>query len=551
MKTRYPILLCFAALGIVCGLAQAPDGYYKSAEGKSQSALKSQLYTIVKDHTPITYGNGLNQTWGAFYSTDVHPDGYWWDIYTTNQVKVGDSAPDNNTMNKEHSFPKSWWGGGNNDAYKDIVHLMPVNSVANSTRSNWPYAEVGSSKSISSKCTNPRFKYGSPKPGQGGGCETVFEPDDEFKGDLARTYFYMVTCYQNLTWQGNGTYTAQNGIYPTLQPWAIEMLLRWHRNDPVSQKELDRNEGVYKEQGNRNPFIDHPELAEHIWGDKMDEPWHATQQGIDPPVPVTGSELTSPIAEDVYDFGQVMLGQTAEMYIPVLGTELAHSITAKLEGEDPAYSLCIGNSHLEAVSISAPDVCSPEGYQLKVQYKPRAVTPDRGFDYADITFSGADLEEDLTIHLRGKCIEGTAPAAVTVLPVEDADGASYTLRWIPCAGEVEGYTVTRKVYATPTDTEPDTYTYETSAEDTSLAITDRDPSTLEVLSVKAHKDGLESPMGNEVRVEPASGIDSAADTPQAGTLYFDVTGMRLPAFPATPGIYIIKTSNSTKTVSIR
>ncbi len=92
----------------------------------------------------------------------------------------------------------------------------------------------------------------------------VFEPADEYKGDFARTYFYVVTAYQNLSWKY--TYMVADGDYPSLQPWAIEMLLKWHRDDPVSEKELKRNEVVYSIQTNRNPFIDYPELAEYIWG---------------------------------------------------------------------------------------------------------------------------------------------------------------------------------------------------------------------------------------------------------------------------------------------
>ena len=110
------ILLCAASLWAAMACADAPKGYYDACEGKTKAALKSQLYTIVKDHTAISYGNGSHETWGCFYDTDVHPDGYWWDIYTTNKVKVSGGTPDNNTMNKEHTFPKSWVGGTKNDA---------------------------------------------------------------------------------------------------------------------------------------------------------------------------------------------------------------------------------------------------------------------------------------------------------------------------------------------------------------------------------------------------------------------------------------------------
>lgn len=119
---------------------------------------------------------------------------------------------------------------------------------------------------------NPKFdngvsKIGYPVSGQGGGAQYVYEPADEYKGDFARTYFYMVTCYQNLTW--NSTWMLQQNDYPTLNSWAVNLLLQWHRDDPVSQKEVDRNEVVYGYQNNRNPFIDFPDLAEYIWGNKV------------------------------------------------------------------------------------------------------------------------------------------------------------------------------------------------------------------------------------------------------------------------------------------
>jgi hypothetical protein len=102
----------------------------------------------------------------------------------------------------------------------------------------------------------------------------VFEPTDEYKGDFARVYMYMVTCYEDLSsrWTSAGRSSMlQNNTYPTLNVYAVNLLLEWHRNDPVSQKELDRNDVVQKIQKNRNPFIDMPELAEYIWGTKMAE----------------------------------------------------------------------------------------------------------------------------------------------------------------------------------------------------------------------------------------------------------------------------------------
>lgn len=545
---RFHISLCATALCALAANAEIPTGYYDACEGKNKAALKSQLHTIVKNHTPITYGNGPDQTWGVFYLTDVHPDGYWWDIYTTNMVPVGETAPDNNTMNKEHCFPKSWWGGTNNDAYKDIIHLMPVNSVANSTRSNWPYGEVQTPKSISSKCTNPRFKHGSPKAGQGGGSATVFEPDNEFKGDLARTYFYMVTCYQDLSWSSDGLRTAENGTYPTLQPWAIEMLLRWHREDPVSQKELDRNEGVYSRQNNRNPFIDYPEMAEHIWGNKMDEPWTATGSTIEPE---PTANLTSPIDNDWYHFTDVEPGRTLSRQIPVLGKGFTHNLTVKVGGESAAlFKIKAGTSYLDAISINATDIESDKGYILTVVYSPVEPTVTDGFDYATLTFSSQDLETPVTVNLQGRCEAPVSLDAVTALPVENLTENGYTLHWLPCAVQPDSYTVTRRIYGTE-DTPEDIFNYDVNGTETSIEITDRNPDKREVLSVKASLNGKESPAGNEIMVEATTSLQEV-DTDTPATRYFNAAGYELPSRPEMPGVYVVRIgSHSSKTVIIK
>ena len=107
--------------------------------------------------------------------------------------------------------------------------------------------------------------------------ERFFEPDDQYKGDFARTYFYMATCYANKCSNWGNTFGSVSG----LSQYGVDLFLKWHRQDPVSQKELDRNEAVYAKQKNRNPFIDCPELAEHIWGTKKNVAWYQGQSPVD------------------------------------------------------------------------------------------------------------------------------------------------------------------------------------------------------------------------------------------------------------------------------
>ena len=186
--------------------------------------------------------------------------------------------------NIEHSFAKSWWGGGNNDAYKDCYHLNPSNSEANSARSNYPLGipekDIKQAGSLRvGKKHHPTMDVD----------HYVFEPKDEYKGDFARAYFYMATCYghwsngdidpvlsQYQGWRTNNSdvgskFAMQNENYLEFQPWEQEVLIAWHRQDPVSIKEIRRMDAVSNFQHNRNPFIDYPYLAEYIWGDMAGE----------------------------------------------------------------------------------------------------------------------------------------------------------------------------------------------------------------------------------------------------------------------------------------
>ena len=172
-------------------------------------------------------------------------------------------ANGHNGLNIEHSVPNSWWGGktGSNEAYCDLHLLNPSNSDANNRKSNWPVAVVDRVT-----WTNGLSLLGSPGNGFGGGSSTVFEPADEFKGDFARTYFYVFTVYDNVPWQDSPAYMYDVASPLTLRPWAYEMLLDWAANDPVDDREAARNEAIYGIQGNRNPYVDMPELMNYVWG---------------------------------------------------------------------------------------------------------------------------------------------------------------------------------------------------------------------------------------------------------------------------------------------
>ncbi|KJY88387.1 endonuclease I [Vibrio neptunius] len=253
--------------------------YYKSAEGKTGYALKTALYNIINNHN----SQGYSAIWNLVKTADIdnyyEKDGTILDIYsekisgsdsiqfTKVTDQCGQYRKEGDCYNREHSFPKSWFGGKVEPMNSDGHHLYATDGYVNAKRSNWPFGEVGSATYTSSNGS----KVGSAVSSLGY-AGTVFEPIDAFKGDLARTYFYMATRYENeiANWEGNSdnANAVLNGTNTTVfEPWVLAMLKRWHANDPVDQKEIDRNNAVYNFQGNRNPYVDHPEFVNMVWGD--------------------------------------------------------------------------------------------------------------------------------------------------------------------------------------------------------------------------------------------------------------------------------------------
>ena len=273
------MLLLMALVGLQAAAA-IPNGYYNGSLGKSDRDLMLSLHQKVNGHYEIYY----NKLWERFKTTDCSNntiiDRYADTQFTYQDDQCGNYNAIGDCYNREHSVPNSWWGGGqeNTDTmYSDLFHIYPVDGWVNMERANYPFGD----------CANGTVK-GTGKLGRcthSGYSGTVFEVADEYKGDFARSYFYMVVRYMDRvgSWtNGLGSVVFTNSSYKHLTPWAISQLLEWHRNDPVSTLESNRNDAVYGIQHNRNPFIDHPELAEYLWGNRTGLPW-------------TGSASTDPI----------------------------------------------------------------------------------------------------------------------------------------------------------------------------------------------------------------------------------------------------------------
>jgi endonuclease I len=298
--------------------SQAPSGYYNSATGTGY-ALKTQLHYIIDDHDNQGYG----ALWGFYsnYELDSYyeNDGTILDIYSENPTgsdpynfsrgddQCGNYNGEGVCYNREHSFPKSWFDDGQ-PMYSDVHHLFPTDGQVNGQRGNFPYGEVGS---ISFESENGSLK-GSARSGLGYS-GTVFEPIDEFKGDLARAYFYMATRYEDIltNWSSPMLDGSDDQVY---EEWALDMLVTWHQNDPVSQKEIDRNNNAYSYQGNRNPFVDHPEWVNTIWGDGSVMP------------SITLSNMSG------FDFGTIPAGSSSAAFsYQVTGSYLESNITVTVE----------------------------------------------------------------------------------------------------------------------------------------------------------------------------------------------------------------------------
>ena len=269
MKHKH-FLLFFLLIPLLIQAEEMPVGYYDAIDGKQDSVLKSTLGQIIRPHTAIPYGSGADKTWGVFYYSDQDEEGYCMDMYCDKWKKFTSVGAVVSGCNIEHSFAKSWWGGSKNDAYKDCYHLNPSNTTANSSRSNYPLGVP--TKDLKDQSVTGSLKVG--KATYEGETFWVFEPKDEYKGDFARAYFYMATCYgDELTWRLDNKdvgskYAMRNDSYLEFRDWEIEVLITWHRQDPVSEKETKRMDAVSDFQHNRNPFIDYPDLAEYIWGNK-------------------------------------------------------------------------------------------------------------------------------------------------------------------------------------------------------------------------------------------------------------------------------------------
>lgn len=495
------IMLVLAMVTVLSGTAAdrlIPKGYYNAIDGKSEAELKTALHNVINPHTLISSYSNLPQ---YFQVTDVYPESSrWWDMYSD----IPHYAPSFWGLNREHSFPKSWWGGSTETpAYIDLNHLYPSEAAANMAKSNYPLGTVDRTKRIDFE--NGVTTVGFAVAGQGGGASLVFEPADEYKGDFARTYFYMVTCYQDLKWKY--LFMVDNNTYPTLNNWSRNLLLKWNEQDPVSQKEIDRNEAVYSFQNNRNPFIDFPELAEYIWGDHRGEAFVLNDHingGYDSGTPI----LINPTQGSVLEFGEVALGSTATARLLIHGENLTKGASLRLRIYDNsetngATHFAIDGSNQGTVSASAAN--SQQGQWVTVSYSPKEL----GQHATRLVISGAGIEGSVGVGLRGECLAKPTLTAPIATAATDITTTGYTANWTPAPGEVVDYWIVNRTLYIGGGAQ----TEQIIAEDSSLSITDFCGS--ESYTVQSVRLGFKSPESNSISVSSA-GITSVESTAKLG-----------------------------------
>lgn len=279
-------------------MAQAPANYYDGTAGLTGAALKTKLSQIISNGHK---DNGYDGLYNGYQKTDrdyfFENDGTVLDMYSENpngpdpynftpgQKQCGSYSKEGDCYNREHVIPQSLFSS-NAPMVSDINFIRPTDGKVNGMRSNYPFGMV-SNPSFTSR--NGSKVGNNTTPGYSG---TVFEPINTFKGDIARMVFYFVTRYESRMVNFNSGNMLGTNTYPSLQDWELQVLLNWAAQDPVSPEEIARNNASYDFQGNRNPYIDHPEWVQAVWGPSSSD----TQAPTAPTNLVVNSTTASTVA---------------------------------------------------------------------------------------------------------------------------------------------------------------------------------------------------------------------------------------------------------------
>ena len=391
-------------------LAQIPAGYYSAAEGKTDAALKTQLASIISANYDDNSYDGL---YDIYKTSDNLPNGKVWDMYslksdgtanyyfTHGSDKCGSYSGEGSCYNREHTFCDSWLGNASPQR-SDAHHLIPTDGYVNNRRSSFPHGKVSSASWTSSNGS----KLGSSDPATGYS-GTVFEPIDEFKGDFARMYFYVATRYESKIagWVNNGTAgeILSGNAYPAYKPWFYTLMLQWANQDPVSPKEITRNNVIYTYQNNRNPYIDYPDLANYIWGNKKGQAWSVNG--------TTNPYLISPAINTTLNFGNVAYLQSDTASVYIKAANLTGDLTLSIAGIDAAYFT------LTATSLTKTQ--AEAGYKLIINYNAQHI----GNNSAQLLISGGGITA------TSVSLNATASDDFMALAASNITAPGFTANW--------------------------------------------------------------------------------------------------------------------------
>ena len=367
--------------------------------------------------------------WTAYQTTDVYPSdstgkaGKIWDMYSDclftptgkgDGKQCGTYSGVCDCFNREHSLPKSWFNE-KTPAYYDLGHIVPTDGKVNGMRSNnvfgecasgyatWGTGKLGKAKAVTTMNVKGSSTITTTFTG------TAFEPADKYKGDFARMYMYMVIRYKpgnsnsvDLAAAGEGStmFNSDDTNYG-LTDYSIALLMKWHRQDPVSQKEIDRNNGMETTQGNRNPFIDYPCLAEYLWGNKAGQAVTLSElvgtftgswtsgDGC----PCVGPTITSPTG--TVNIGTTNTSNSIYKDVTVQGTNLASgSLILTIGGTNDSYFKLPGGASSTTITKAQAEA----GYNITITYTPTA----NGSHTATLTISGCGVTSHV-VTLTGTC----------------------------------------------------------------------------------------------------------------------------------------------------
>lgn len=281
---KKPLLFFIGMLCIIMAYADIPSGYYDSAEGLSEQALRSALHNIIDGHTVKSYGDARY----ILDETDQDPGNSSNIILVYTGNTVSNSWDSGETWNREHVWSKSHGFPDESDiAYSDLHNLKPCHPDVNTDRGDKDFEEGGNAHGIATLCN-----YTS----------TTWEPRDEVKGDIARIMLYMVVRYEgDVSGEADLELVNELTSYPDPEFGIFSTLLQWHYDDPVDDFERNRNDVIYSYQNNRNPFIDHPEYVSKIWGGGSTNPAPTISNiSHSPGIPSDseGVEITANITDD-------------------------------------------------------------------------------------------------------------------------------------------------------------------------------------------------------------------------------------------------------------